>query len=556
MLPIEPDTVEQALAAARAAVLAQPGRALEPVLAAIIATARDGSEAQFREADQLLDGETFASGLYGATIKPLLEARAAAQMRDAPWIAACLSRRLAWVYDFAGDDVAAIEMIDEARTAFAAIGDDEALARTLSNMGVIWMRRGDLVGAERALGEALALADRTGATMERARVRMNFGHLNGLIGEYERGRQMLEEGYELAVSVGHPAQTVALINLARLQLAQGDTGASTQTLNRAHDLISASNHLGRIEGCLVRGQIASHEKRHADAVDFLQQGIAMAAATGALREEKELWEAMSAAQAAAQDYERAYEATRRSLALDDRLRRERAMLQAATTVERRAAERAQQEAEISRANELALRETLARLEHAQRELERANNDKDTLLAELHRQTREDALTGLLNRRALDTELERECTRAGRYTRPLALALLDIDNFKQINDRHSHATGDAVLVAVAQCFRDARRQSDVVARLGGEEMVMLFPETTVEQALLVCEALRGRMNAVDWAALGVPVRVTASIGIATFRVGDTGSTLLQRADSAMYVAKRSGKDRVALEPPRSDNHGAR
>lgn len=534
-----------ALVEARAAVLARPGRAMAPVLAAIIATAREGTDEQFREAELLLDGETFATGLFAPSITPLMEARAAAQQRDAGWIVACLSRRLAWVYDFAGDDVAAIEMIDEARTAFSALGDEEGLARTLSNMGVIWTRRRELVGAERALSDALVLADRSGVLIERARVRINLGHLCELLGQYERGGRLLEEGYELALSANHPAKTVALVNLARLQLAQGRTDESTRTLDRAHELIAASNHLGRIEGCLVRGQIASREDRHDDAVRFLEEGIAMAATSGAMREEKELWEALSTAQASAERYQAAFEAMRKALALDDRLRRERAVLQAATTVERRAAERAQREAEIARANELALRETLTRLEATQRELERANNDKDTLLAELHRQTREDSLTGLLNRRALDTELERECTRAGRYARPLALALLDIDNFKQINDNHSHAVGDAVLVAVAQCFRGARRHSDMVARLGGEEMVMLLPETTAEQAVAVCEGLRHRLHVIDWAAAGVPHRVTVSIGVSVFRAGDAGTAMLQRADAAMYAAKRAGKDRTVL-----------
>ena len=181
-----------ALIDAHAAVQARPGNALQPVLAAIKACAREGTIAQFREADQLLDAETFASGLFAPTIKPLLEARFAAQLRDAAWIVACLSRRLAWVYDFAGDDVAAIEMIDEARIGFAALRDEEALARTLNNLGVIWIRRNDMEGAARVLDEALALADRINVPMERARVRVNYGHLCGMMGHYERGQQMLE----------------------------------------------------------------------------------------------------------------------------------------------------------------------------------------------------------------------------------------------------------------------------------------------------------------------------------------------------------------------------
>jgi len=541
----ESESVEAALLRAQQAVAARPGHALDEVLAAIKATAGGGDREQFQQADRLLDAETFASGLFAPTIKPLLEARVAAQRREQLWIVACLSRRLAWVYDFAGDDVAAIEMIDEARTAFVALGDDEGLTRTLNNMGVIWTRRRDLVGAERALKAALELADQTGIVMEQARVRMNYGHLCELLGNFERGEELLQQGYALALSINHPATTVALVNLARLQLARGDTAEATRTLDHASGLIEASNHLGRVEGCLVRGQIASREGRHADAVRYLNDGIALAAGSGAMREEMELWEALGAAQAAAGDFAAAFAATRRSQALDDKLRRERAVLQAATSVERRAAERAQRDAETARASELALRETLTQLEHAQRELERANGEKDTLLAELHRQTREDSLTGLLNRRALDAELDRECTRAERYQRPLALVLLDIDNFKIINDTCSHAVGDAVLTTVARCLRGARRQSDVVARLGGEELVMLLPETSSAHALAVCESLRVAMGTVNWPALGAPPRVTASMGVAVFVAGDTPAALLRRADAAMYAAKRAGKDRVVL-----------
>ena len=119
-------------------------------------------------------------------------------------------------------------------------------------------------------------------------------------------------------------------------------------------------------------------------------------------------------------------------------------------------------------------------------------------------------------------------RAERYGRPLALALLDIDNFEHINDTRSHAVGDAVLVAVAQCLRDARRQSDVVARLGGEEMVMLFPETTAEQAMAAWEALRPQMSAVNWTEIGPPGNVTTNFGVSTFRTNDDAASLLARA----------------------------
>lgn len=256
----------------------------------------------------------------------------------------------------------------------------------------------------------MTLADRINSPLERACVRVNYGDLRGTEGNYERSQQMLEMALEITVAIGHPTQTVVLLNLSRLALARGNMDEPTKTLDRAHKLIGASNRLGRIEGCLVRGPIASREGRQADAVSVFDEGIKMAEETGALREEKELWETLSAAQASEPDFQKACEATRWSWVLDDRLRRERALLQSATTVERRAAEPAQHEAEIACVNEVALRETLTRLERTQSDPERANADDDTLLAELHRQTREDPLTRLLNRHALDTELGRECAR--------------------------------------------------------------------------------------------------------------------------------------------------
>ena len=215
-------------------------------------------------------------------------------------------------------------------------------------------------------------------------------------------------------------------------------------------------------------------------------------------------------------------------------------------MERRAAEQAQREAEQARERELALREMLDALQRTQTALQGANEKKDQLVAELHRQSREDALTGLLNRRALDEELATECARADRHERPLALALLDVDNFKRINDTKSHSVGDAVLVAIAQQLQRERRKTDIVARLGGEELVIALPETSLEQAMAACANLRGALAAIDWLAVGVDAPVTVSIGLAAARPGESPQALLARADAAMYRAKAEGKDRVCWD----------
>ncbi len=534
------------LRVAREAAAVSPGHALSPILDAITVIAATGTAAEFRAAEQLLDGELTASGCHAQTIRPLLEALGVAETRNERWIVACIQRRLGWVYDFAGDDVAALEMIDRARVNFAELDDNEGLTRSLNNLGVLWTRRRDLTEAERVLTEALASADAIGIPLEQARVRVNFGHTCELLGQYERGRRLLEEGHALAASIRHPAQAVALLNLTRIDLAERKPEQAAQTLRRAQLHIDAGNQFAMIEVWLLRGQIAAGEARFIDATDCLATGLKMAEAIGALREQKELWDAVSATHAAAENYKAALDATQRARAIEDSLRRERAVLHAATAVERRAAERAQRDAEQARASEATMRETISQLLEAQRAVERATAEKDRLLVELARQSHEDPLTGLLNRRALDAQLERECALADQHARPLTLALLDIDNFKRINDSKSHAVGDAVLVAIASALRQGRRRSDIVARLGGEEMVLVFAETTLAQSINLCAALRARLAATDWPIAGVDAAVTVSIGLAARLTGETPKALLGRADAAMYAAKAQGKDRVVWE----------
>ena len=543
-----PDIVLDALRLAREAAQDRPGRALTPILAAMSAIARTGSAGQFREADQLLDRETFASGRHALTIRPLLEALSVAEARGERWIVACIERRLGWVYDFAGDDVAALEMSERARMNFETLGDDEGVVRSLSNLGVLWTRRGDLPEAARVLGVAMERADRMQMLTERARVRVNLGHVCNLLGQHSRGRELLEEAFALSMLLtNYAAQMGSLFNLARVDLSERKPEQAAATLLRVQPLIDETeNHFGQIEIWLIRGLIATQQSRFDDAQGCFASGISMAQETGALREEKELWQATSDSHVASGDYKAAFEAAQRVAAMDEQLRRERAVLQTATAVERRAAEDAQREAAQARARELALRETLDELQRTQAELQRANERKDQLVAELHRQSREDALTGLLNRRALDEELESECARADRHGRPLALALLDVDNFKRINDTKSHAVGDAVLVAIARQLQNQRRKSDIVARLGGEELVMALPETSLEQAIELCSHLRGALASVDWETVGVDAPVTASIGLVTARPGESPHSLLARADAAMYRAKAEGKDRVCWE----------
>src|SRR5690606_7245130 len=162
-----------------------------------------------------------------------------------------------------------------------------------------------------------------------------------------------------------------------------------------------------------------------------------------------------------------------------------------------------------------------------------------------RQSREDALTGLPNRRQFEETLARDLALAERGAHPLCLALLDIDHFKRINDTFSHAVGDQVLREVGQLLESQRRGSDLVARLGGEEFALLMPDTLLEEAQLACERLQARIRGHSpWAGLD-DLEVTFSLGLVALRPGESREDLYRRADAALYRAKGAGRDRLQI-----------
>jgi diguanylate cyclase (GGDEF)-like protein/PAS domain S-box-containing protein len=155
----------------------------------------------------------------------------------------------------------------------------------------------------------------------------------------------------------------------------------------------------------------------------------------------------------------------------------------------------------------------------------------------------DALTGVFNRRYVEEALRKEVERAERHARPLAVAILDADHFKRINDTRGHQTGDEVLRAISDRCRRTLRANDVLGRYGGEEFVIVFPETKLDEAGAVAERLRVAVAEqpieVGKDALGV----TVSIGLAAHAPGQDVGALLQRADAALYSAKQDGRNLV-------------
>lgn len=155
----------------------------------------------------------------------------------------------------------------------------------------------------------------------------------------------------------------------------------------------------------------------------------------------------------------------------------------------------------------------------------------------------DALTGIGNRRATEDALLLEMRRAERYRRPLGFIIIDLDDFKGINDRLGHLAGDEALVTLAQRLGHMLRATDTVGRWGGEEFVIIAPETDLAATMRLAEVVRGYVSAHPLVGTAV---VTASIGVAAYRPSDRLPTLIARADAALYLAKERGKDQVRSE----------
>jgi diguanylate cyclase (GGDEF)-like protein len=156
----------------------------------------------------------------------------------------------------------------------------------------------------------------------------------------------------------------------------------------------------------------------------------------------------------------------------------------------------------------------------------------------------DSRTDLFNSRHLYERLDAEIARSARYASSLALMMLDVDDFKRFNDTYGHLAGDGVLRSLADMIRACLRRSDSAFRFGGEEFVVLLPETELEQAGVVAERVRARFERLSHAPIpGTQVRSSVSIGITCRREYETGSDCIRRADQAMYAAKQKGKNCV-------------
>lgn len=201
--------------------------------------------------------------------------------------------------------------------------------------------------------------------------------------------------------------------------------------------------------------------------------------------------------------------------------------------------------ESSGVRQQELEQQLGTLTQRLRDMETQSAVMEKRMIEQQRLALIDTLTQLPNRKAYDQRALEECERWKRYGRPLTLAVCDLDHFKSINDKFGHLAGDKVLRIIAKTLRQRLRKSDFIARFGGEEFVILLPETDAQESLRALETLREAVAQCPFHFRDERVAVTVSIGIASFNTGTAPESVFERADAALYRAKDAGRNRCII-----------
>ncbi len=194
---------------------------------------------------------------------------------------------------------------------------------------------------------------------------------------------------------------------------------------------------------------------------------------------------------------------------------------------------------------LQLDDRNARLADSVLATEKLSQQHSSVLRKLHRDGIHDPLTGLKNRRFMDSFLQMQCDLARRQDARGALVIVDIDHFKRVNDTFGHQAGDQVILAVATVINERLRDSDIACRWGGEEFAVFLHSTNEYEAISICEALRQRIYSRQVSYGNQVLSVTASFGLALLSAVDTPDALFGRADEALYIAKTQGRNQVSL-----------
>ena len=459
-----------------------------------------------------------------------------------------------------GEQARAMLDFQRARAAYRQAGISGEVEPLVQSIAVAYRRMGDTEQARRYLDQALARMRARGDWESVATNLIQIGFLHDESGAPQRALASFQAAIDVAVRHRLPASAnAALLGLAEAQITLGQGEAARHTLERARAGFDAQQDASAEDTLLLlEGQALARLGRDAEALDHYRRALPLIKRNGNDRYLALLYKAQAASLEALGHVDAALSDYRRYTELELQLQRKMRLQQG----------RLLEYEYEARRNEFENRRLRAEAQARQAEVEALERERGwqwlalvlggLLLAllsslawrhwrtsrQLHRENQLDPLTGIANRAAIEAEARRALQAAAAGDGRMAVLMLDLDHFKEINDRHGHAAGDRVLRAVTDAWQAQLRGRDPIGRIGGEEFVVVCADTSLQQALAVAERLRVATTTLRFDDIDPELRVTASIGAARMqRPGDSHDALLARADAALYRAKQRGRDRV-------------
>lgn len=455
------------------------------------------------------------------------------------------------VYAALGELEKALEFIEKTYWLSIEMADQAGVCFSLNNMGNMFDQLGRFDDGLSAKLEALDIALSTQDHQREAIVQGNLINSYINLGRYDEAIQTAQAQIERAEKEDRPDILVrARVNMGEALGKQKRYSEALEVLEIADKEIRA---LGVREGevhCALNIAMVHLAQNHAaPALPVLLEALETAESLGVRELASKIHLQLSKSYTILEDFAPALKHYQTFHQIEQALGAEQTERKLRVFGTQRELEKTKAEAEIERLRNVELKQALERLERADLEKSALLDALKVKTEQLEIQAVQDALTKLYNRRYLEQKLASEFERAQASSLPLSVVIIDVDNFKQINDRFSHQTGDVVLQNVAALMQKNARQAsgnrppDIVARYGGEEFVLVLPQANLEAAIQVCERVRKAIEAFNWSQFNPDLKVTISLGLCSDISHSNHEKMLDAADAKLYVAKRSGKNQV-------------
>jgi diguanylate cyclase (GGDEF)-like protein len=432
----------------------------------------------------------------------------------------------------------ALEELHHAREILIREDAKVEVAQALNYMAIVHEELGDTDQAVGDYRRALDILQVNEDLPLRGKVLANLGEAILNMGDTASALPILEEALGVLDRVGdHSLKGWALWALARVHMEEDRDELAMTYYQRSMDEVEQGGAVRTRAECLTgMGELYAKQGDREAAVRALREALDLAREAHVIREIYKIHEVLAQVHEQFGEHEAALQHHKAFYSVRGAVWDEIAKAKVGSISARFELEKVRHEQEIAQLRNVELKGAYDKLRDLNSQLE----EKAAELAEL---SIRDSLTDAYNRRHLDRQLAVEFERSRRYGKPLTFALMDLDNFKSINDGFSHAVGDEVLRRTSAIIAGAIRQSDLFARYGGEEFALVFPDTCADSATLACDKICHAIAAWNWGAIQSDLAVTISIGVAEASEVSDWEKLTVRADNRLYEAKHAGKNQV-------------